>query len=54
MLAFFCSCMPATCEHVQSLYGKKAITPNMHMHLHLKDMSDTMAYWSINPQITDL
>ena len=26
------------CEHVQSLYGKKAITPNMHMHLHLKDI----------------
>ena len=26
------------CEHVQSLYGKKAITPNMHMHLRLKDI----------------
>lgn len=25
------------CERVESLYGKGATTPNMHMHLHLKD-----------------
>ena len=26
------------CQRVEQLYGKKAITPNMHMHLYLKDI----------------
>ena len=26
------------CQRVEQLYGKKAITPNMHMHLHLKNI----------------
>lgn len=25
------------CKSVEALYGKEAITPNMHLHLHLKD-----------------
>ena len=26
------------CERVQELYGKSAVTPNMHLHCHLKDI----------------
>lgn len=37
------------CKHVEQLYGANVITPNMHMHLHLKenllDYGPVYAFW---------
>ena len=55
------------CKSVESLYGKLVITPNMHLHLHLRDCvhnygsgygfgcsvsNGIMAYWEVSIPIT--